>query len=47
MVFTIKPRIPIKGVEAPTAQFGDAIVVTATGARRLGKRNLEIRSVGV
>ncbi|MCZ6491722.1 MAG: M24 family metallopeptidase [Acidobacteria bacterium] len=47
MVFTIKPRIPIKGIEAPTAQIGDAIVVTATGARRLGKRNLEVRSVGV
>ena len=46
MVFTIKPRIPIQGVAAPTAQFGDAIVVTATGARRLGKRSLEIRSVG-
>ena len=37
MVFTIKPRIPIKGVEAPAAQFGDGVVVTATGTRRLGK----------
>jgi Xaa-Pro aminopeptidase len=46
MVFTIKPRIPIKGVEAPAAQFGDAVVVTATGARRLGKRKLEILSLG-
>jgi Xaa-Pro aminopeptidase len=46
MVFTIKPRIPIKGVEAPTAQFGDGVVVTATGARRLGKRPLEILSLG-
>jgi len=45
MVFTIKPRIPIRGVEAPTAQFGDGVVVTASGARRLGKRNLEILSV--
>jgi hypothetical protein len=46
MVFTIKPRIVIKGVEAPTAQFGDGVVVTATGARRLGKRPLEILSLG-
>lgn len=46
MVFTIKPRVPIKGVAAPAAQFGDAVVVTATGARRLGKRKLEILSVG-
>jgi Xaa-Pro aminopeptidase len=42
MVFTIKPRIPIKDVKAPAAQFGDAVVVTATGARRLGARKLEI-----
>ena len=46
MVFTIKPRIPIKDVTAPAAQFGDAVVVTATGARRLGQRKLEILSLG-
>jgi Xaa-Pro aminopeptidase len=46
MVFTIKPRIPIRGVEAPAAQFGDAVVVTASGARRLGKRPLTIRALG-
>lgn len=46
MVFTIKPRIPIKGVKAPTAQFGDAVVVTSTGARRLGTRKLEILTLG-
>ncbi len=45
MVFTIKPRIPIKGLEAPTAQFGDGVVVTATGARRLGKRPLELVTI--
>jgi Xaa-Pro aminopeptidase len=45
MVFTIKPRIPIKGVKAPAAQFGDAVVVTANGARRLGTRKLEILSL--
>jgi hypothetical protein len=44
MVFTIKPRIPIKGLETPTAQFGEAVVVTATGARRLGTRAIEITS---
>jgi Xaa-Pro aminopeptidase/Xaa-Pro dipeptidase len=46
MVFTIKPRIPIKGLEAPTAQFGDGVVVTSTGARRLGKRPLELVTLG-
>ena len=46
MVFTIKPRIRIKAVEAPTAQFGDAVVVTANGARRLGTRKMEILSLG-
>jgi len=45
MVFTIKPRIPIKGLETPAAQFGEAVVVTDTGARRLGKRKIEIRTV--
>lgn len=46
MVFTIKPRVPIKDVKAPAAQFGDAVVVTATGARRLGQRKMEILSLG-
>lgn len=40
MVFTIKPRILIKGAR-PTAQFGDPVVVTEKGARRLGTRRLE------
>lgn len=40
MTFTIKPRIIIKGTK-PTAQFGDPVVVTERGARRLGKRKLE------
>ncbi len=39
MCFDIKPRIIIKGTR-PTAQFGDPIVVTETGARRLGRRTL-------
>ena len=46
MVFTIKPRVPIRGVAAPAAQFGDAVVVTGNGARRLGKRKLEIINLG-
>jgi Xaa-Pro dipeptidase len=43
MVFTLKPRIVIKGTR-PTAQFGDPVLVTETGARRLGKRKLELIS---
>lgn len=39
MVFTVKPRVVIRGTR-PTAQFGDPILVTKTGARRLGNRNL-------
>lgn len=39
MVFTLKPRIPIKNTR-PAAQFGDPILVTTTGARRLGTRTL-------
>ena len=41
MVFTLKPRILIKGAE-PTAQFGDPVLITENGARRLGKRKLEV-----
>ncbi len=44
MCFDIKPRIIIKGTK-PTAQFGDPVVVTTTGARRLGKRKLEVITV--
>lgn len=43
MVFTLKPRILIKGAQ-PTAQFGDAVLVTERGARRLGKRTLDVIS---
>ncbi len=43
MVFTLKPRILIKGAQ-PTAQIGDPVLVTETGARRLGKRKLEVIS---
>jgi len=42
MVFTIKPRFRIEGVEKPSAQFGDAVLITATGAERLGRRKPEV-----
>lgn len=46
MVFTIKPRVPIPGVLAPNCQIGDAVLVTATGAERLGRRRLEAITLG-
>ncbi len=42
MVFTVKPRFAIDGVEAPSAQFGDPILITDTGAERLGRRKPEV-----
>ncbi|MBT8098339.1 MAG: M24 family metallopeptidase [Gammaproteobacteria bacterium] len=42
MVFTIKPRFSIKGVDTPSAQFGDAVLITETGAERLGIRKPEL-----
>jgi Xaa-Pro dipeptidase len=41
MVFDLKPTIPIKQTHME-AQFGDSVVVTEKGARRLGKRKMEI-----
>jgi Xaa-Pro aminopeptidase len=41
MIFDLKPEISIKGTPM-RAQFGDPVVVTEKGARRLGKRRLEI-----
>jgi Xaa-Pro aminopeptidase len=46
MVFTIKPRFAIKGVEAPSAQIGDPVLITETGAERLGRRKLELITLG-
>jgi Xaa-Pro aminopeptidase len=46
MVFDIKPSAPIKGA-SPMPQFGDSVVVTEKGARRLGKRKMEIVTLGV
>jgi Xaa-Pro dipeptidase len=45
MVFTIKPRVPIRGTR-PTAQFGDPVLVTDSGAKRLGTRELALRATG-
>ena len=45
MTFTLKPRIIVKGA-TPTAQFGDPVVVTDRGARRLGRRTLRPVTVG-
>jgi Xaa-Pro aminopeptidase len=45
MVFTIKPRVPIKDTR-PTAQFGDPILVTDGGAKRLGTRPLSLITTG-
>ncbi|MBZ5659526.1 MAG: M24 family metallopeptidase [Acidobacteriia bacterium] len=45
MVFDLKPSVPIKGAPTP-AEFGDSIVVTEKGARRLGKRKMELMALG-
>ncbi len=41
MVFTIKPRVPIPGVVTPNCQIGDAVLITESGAERLGLRKIE------
>lgn len=45
MVFDLKPSAPIEGA-SPMPQFGDSVVVTEKGARRLGKRKMEILTLG-
>ncbi|MFQ5983543.1 MAG: M24 family metallopeptidase, partial [Woeseiaceae bacterium] len=42
MVFTIKPRFTIEGVEKPSAQYGSPVLITATGAEQLGVRTPEV-----
>jgi Xaa-Pro aminopeptidase len=42
MVFTLKPRVPIPGVVKPNCQIGDAILITDSGAERLGRRRLDM-----
>lgn len=46
MVFTIKPRFAIDGVATPSAQFGDPVLITETGAERLGRREPELITLG-
>jgi len=46
MVFTVKPRFAIEGVASPSAQFGDAILITENGAERLGRRKPELITLG-
>ena len=45
MVFDVKPAVPVKQTST-SAQFGDSIVVTEKGARRLGKRKIELITIG-
>jgi len=45
MVFDLKPGVPVKQTPTP-AEFGDSIVVTEKGARRLGKRKMELMTLG-
>jgi Xaa-Pro aminopeptidase len=47
MVFTIKPRFVIEGVDKPSAQFGDPVLITDKGAERLGRREPELLILGV
>jgi Xaa-Pro aminopeptidase len=47
MVFTIKPRFAIEGVQTPSAQFGDPVLITETGAERLGRRKPDLITLGV
>jgi len=44
MVFDIKPTVRLK--DGQPAQFGDSVVVTETGARRLGKREMKLITLG-
>ncbi len=45
MVFDLKPSVPVKQTPTP-AEFGDSILVTEKGARRLGKRKRELVTLG-
>ena len=44
MVLDLKPSIVVKGTPM-FAQFGDSVLVTEKGARRLGQRRMEIVSL--
>jgi hypothetical protein len=45
MVFTIKPRFAIEGVETPSAQYGSPVLITETGAVQLGVREPEVITI--
>jgi Xaa-Pro aminopeptidase len=45
-VFDLKPVIAIRDGKGALAQFGDSVLVTEKGARRLGTRKLEVMSLG-
>lgn len=45
MVFDLKPSVPVKQTPTP-AEFGDSIVVTEKGARRLGQHKMELMTLG-
>jgi Xaa-Pro dipeptidase len=45
MVFDLKPSVPVMQTPTP-AEFGDSLVVTEKGARRLGKRKMELITLG-
>ena len=44
MVFDVKPAFRLKS--GGTAQFGDSVVVTENGARRLGRREMKVVRLG-
>ena len=44
MVFDVKPSFRLK--DGSTAQFGDSVVVTEKGARRLGERDMKVVKLG-
>ena len=44
-VFDLKPVIALKQGNGALAQFGDSVVVTEKGARRLGTRKLEVMTL--
>lgn len=45
MIFTVKPSVPLKH-GGGIAQFGDPVLVTKRGARRLGRRKLDVVTLG-
>ncbi len=45
MVFDLKPSVPIKQTRT-RAEFGDSVVVTEKGVRRLGNRKMELITLG-